>query len=80
MIAKESSVAADYLHDLGKQLSEYSLEAKKQADECGRSDFACGYLLGFHRVISLMQQQAESFGIPLEDLGLGGIDPDVDLT
>lgn len=80
MNAKESSVAADYLHDLGRQLSEYAFEAKKQADECGRSDFVCGYLLGFHRVVSLMQQQAESFGIPLEDLGLEEIDPDIDLT
>ena len=79
MSTKGTSVADDYLQDLGQQLREYALEAKKRADAGGRSDFDCGYLSGFHRVISLMQQQAETFGIPLEDLGLAGIDADEDL-
>ncbi len=80
MSRTETCVADDYLRDLGQQLREYALQAKKQADEGGRSDFDCGYLSGFHRVISLMQQQAESFGISLVELGLDGIDADTDLT
>jgi len=35
--------------------------------------------MGYHRVLSLMQQQAESFQIPLEELGLDNFDPDIDL-
>jgi hypothetical protein len=32
--------------------------------------FATGYLAGFHRVLTLMQQQAEIFDIPLKEIGI----------
>ncbi len=41
--------------------------------------YNCGYAHAYSRVISLMLQQAESFCIPLPDLGLDGIDPNKDL-
>jgi hypothetical protein len=36
--------------------------------------------MGFHRVVSLAQQQAAAFGLELEELGLAGVDPNRDLT
>jgi hypothetical protein len=36
--------------------------------------------MGFHRVISSLQQQAPAFGLEVRDVGLEGIDPDRDLT
>ncbi len=35
--------------------------------------------MAYYEVVSLMQNQAISFGLPLEDVGLHGIDPDKDL-
>ena len=68
-----------YLRDLGFLIRELALDSKRSASEIN-SDFAIGYMAGFHRVVSLMQQQAEAFGIPLKDIGLDGIDPDVELV
>ena len=75
-------VFVNYLHDLGFQLKEYALEAKKRADTSKgtpEESYYTGYLMGFHRVVSLMQQQAEAFGIPLRMLGLEGFDAEKDL-
>lgn len=76
---KATSVEADYLLDLGVLLKEMALEAKAR-QAATDSDFDTGYVAGFHRVVSLMQQQAESFGLSLEAIGLDGIDADVDLV
>lgn len=64
-------------------LLEFAREAKLQAyatrgTEAG--EFNAGYLMGFHRVVSLMQQQAAAFGLELHELGLADIDPNRDLT
>jgi hypothetical protein len=72
------SVYENYLRDLGLTLKEYALDAKNRA-MINENEFDSGYLAGYHRVISLMQQQAEAFGIPLEKLALDGIDPNRDL-
>lgn len=72
------TVYENYLRDLGFTLKEYALDAKNRAT-INENEFDSGYLAGYHRVISLMQQQAEAFGIPLEKLALDGIDPDQDL-
>ncbi|MES2072316.1 MAG: hypothetical protein V4488_18305 [Pseudomonadota bacterium] len=73
------TIYENYLLDLGVLIKEMALDAKKTATDC-QTDFAIGYMAGFHRVVSLMQQQAEAFGIPLEKLELNGIDPDTDLV
>ncbi|NGX56657.1 MAG: hypothetical protein K1060chlam5_00900 [Candidatus Anoxychlamydiales bacterium] len=39
------------------------------------SSYEEGYLMGIHRIITLMQQQAEAFGISLEKISLHNIDP-----
>lgn len=68
----------NYLHDLGGLLKEYALEAKQDLARNG-TEFSTGYVSGFHRVISLMQQQAEAFNISLAEIGLEEIDADEDL-
>ena len=81
MVAKddEFTVYENYLRDLGLLIREMALESKQAMDE-KKTDFSTGYMAGFHRVVSLMQQQADGFGIPLEKIGLDGIDPDEDLV
>jgi hypothetical protein len=47
-------------------------------EEPASQEFYDGYVLGFHRIVSLMQQHALAFGIELKDLQLEGIEPDRD--
>lgn len=72
----------NYLGDLGFLLKEQALEAKqdkhKQQDELERAYYA-GYLMAMHSVISLLQQQANSFGISRNLLRLDDIEPERDL-
>jgi len=75
----DPSAYQNYLQDLGLQLKEMALEAKDKASTSGAA-FDTGYMAGFHRVVSLMQQQAEAFGLSLESIGLDGIDADEDLV
>lgn len=74
-----TTVHQNYLHDFGFLIKELALDAKKQSME-KNSEFSAGYMMGFHRIVSLMQQQAEAFGLALEEIGLNGIDPDEDLV
>lgn len=74
----DMAVYQNYLQDLGGLVKELALEAKQHSREKG-SDFSAGYMTGFHRIVSLMQQQAEAFNIPLEEIGLDSIDADEDL-
>ena len=62
-----------YIIGLGEIIKEYAEEAKKNKDlsiGTGREQFATGYLSGFHRIVTLMQQQAEIYDIPLEKISL----------
>ena len=67
-----------YLLDLGYFIREKAFEARKAKDE-RRTDYEVGRLMGYHEVISLMQSQAASFDIPLDELGLADLNPEVDL-
>ena len=72
-----------YLFDLGRLVREYALAAvedRQKQKEPTSLEFYEGYVLGFHRIVSLMQQQALAFGIELKDLQLEGIEPDRDLA
>lgn len=67
----------NYLLDLGVLTKEYAREATsdyKASNGSKEESFRSGYMMGFHRFVSLMKQQAESFGIPLEEIGLDDID------
>lgn len=74
---------ANYLRDLGLKMKLRALEARRERDAApeGSEDrlFHSGRLMAFNEVISMMQQQAEAFGIPSTDLQLGDIEPDRDL-
>jgi hypothetical protein len=73
-----------YLYDLGYLLKERALQSKADRDSLTVRDenyhFQSGRLLAFNEVLSIVQQMAEGFDIPLEDLKLEGLDPDRDLT
>jgi hypothetical protein len=70
-----------YTLDLCALLKEKARQAKadSQAASSENKEYLLGRLMAFHEIISLMQQQAEVFGIPLAQLGLHDIDPERDL-
>ena len=68
-----------YLRDLGILVAEQARQARADRDADPKDSFALGRLTGWHEIVSLMQQQAEAFGLAVEDVGLGGIDPERDL-
>ncbi|MDR6965606.1 hypothetical protein [Shewanella putrefaciens] len=72
----------NYVYDLGMLLKEKALEAKATKDRAVNgdiTDYDLGYLMALHELVSLMQQQAEVFDIELDNIGLGDIDPELDL-
>jgi hypothetical protein len=73
---------ANYLRDLGHLIREAGEQAKNDSDQASESNrlFQQGRLMAYYEVLSLMQQQAEAFQLPLRDLALDGLDPDRDLT
>lgn len=74
--------SANYLRDLGDLLKRAALNVREQRDSASREDdrtFEAGRLTAYYEVISLMQQQAEAFGIELDQVQLDDIEPDRDL-
>jgi hypothetical protein len=72
-----------YLLATNELILESARDAKRQADATRGTEpgnFDAGYLMGFHRVISLMQQQAAAFGLDVSDIGLEDVDPNRELT
>ncbi len=66
-----------YLLDLGSITKDYAREAiKEYVDSKGTKDedYKSGYMMGFHRFITLMQQQAEAFDIRLKEISLDDIE------
>ncbi|HAF2129172.1 TPA: hypothetical protein G9F27_003372 [Salmonella enterica] len=56
---------------VGEVLQELTVEAIAKRNESVGSDrenFDAGYLSAFHRIITLIQQQADLFDIPLEKI------------
>jgi hypothetical protein len=77
--------AETFIHfsrDCSSLLKEMARDAKQRAVSCAGTvdeSFRYGELMAFHAVISLLQQQARAFGIPLATLDLSDIDPERDL-
>jgi hypothetical protein len=69
-----------YLRDLGFLLKEMALAAHARSKLADATDYDVGYLMAFHRVISLMQQQTIGFQLSLKQICLDDIDADVDLV
>ena len=66
-----------YLISLGEVIREYAKEAKRNKDLAigtEREQLATGYLSGFHRIVTLMQQQAEIYDISLKEISLDKLD------
>jgi len=72
-----------FLFDLGLDIKSRALEAKKSLDKTvsGTEEHSLqfGRVLAYNEVISIMQQNAEGFGIALAELRLEDIVPDRDL-
>jgi hypothetical protein len=68
----------NFLLDLGTLLRERAGRASGEA-RAEASPFARGQAIAYAEVLSLMQQQAAAFGIPLRDVGLDGFDAERDL-
>jgi hypothetical protein len=66
-----------YLRDLGQILRDHAVEAREQAGD--GTEYEKGQQFAYYSVVSLMQQQAEAFGLPLQDLSLDGLDPERDV-
>ncbi|MFB9155678.1 hypothetical protein ACFFUS_20510 [Vibrio gallaecicus] len=64
-----------YSRDLGTLVKEYALESISESNT-DKSDFNTGYMMAFHRIVTLMQQQAEVFEIDLKDIGFGDLPED----
>ncbi len=60
-----------YVLTLGEVLTHVAKDAKREKDAAigtEEEDFKTGYLACFHRVITLMQQQAEIFDVPQKEI------------
>jgi len=71
-----------YVKDTLFLLKDDAKKAKRQHDLMAASNdssYWAGYLSAFHNVISLLQAQADTFGIPLEEIALNDIVPEVEL-
>lgn len=67
-----------YLRDVGLLLKERALEARDE-QRGSPNEFSNGRALAYYEVISLLVTQAQTFGLPLDDIQLHDIDPDRDL-
>jgi hypothetical protein len=67
-----------YLRDLGYELRQRAVEARETMVDVP-TEFDRGRHQAYYEVLSLMQQQAAAFDLPLADLALDGFDADRDL-
>jgi hypothetical protein len=72
------AVHQHYLRDLGYMLRERALDAREQA-KTSKADYDRGRRMVYYEVVSLMEQQAVAFDMPLADLAFDGFDADRDL-
>jgi hypothetical protein len=73
MTESDSEHYKSYCVCLGEPLKEYVTEAqerRRKSKGTEGEEFYTGYLCAFHRIITLMQQEAEIFDIPFEELGI----------
>ncbi len=73
-----NDTAENLLHDLAVELVERALDAKQEAAVSG-SDYERGRHFALYEAVSLITQQAITFGVPLERIGLGELDVDREL-
>jgi hypothetical protein len=67
-----------YLRDSVLLLKQAALEARAEKNR-SRSDFNSGRAVAYYEVISLLREQALTFGLSLAEVSLADIVPDRDL-
>ncbi len=67
----------DFVRDLVYLLRETAAEARRRS-AAGSSDFDSGRASAYVEVLSLMQNQADAFQLPRDELLLSGFDPETD--
>ena len=81
-LTKDRDTYGYYLRDLGYLIREAAEESKHRvatAKTTEEKEFHLGRKFGYMEVVSLMQQQADGFGIPYSELCLDDLDPERDL-
>jgi hypothetical protein len=73
-----ASPASNYLRDLGPLMLDVARAAKAEADRTADA-FERGRQMGLYEAVSLLVQQSDAFGLDRDEVGLAGIDPDLDL-
>ena len=73
------SAHANYLKDLGDELRRRGQAVSDEARANPGDAFTQGQAHAFRAVLSLMQQQAVGYALPLRDLALEGLDVERDL-
>ena len=76
-----SDIHKNYLLDLGRHVRDAGTAAKSDAESASEDDrqFQQGRRMAYYEVLSLMEQQATAFNLPLRDLALDGFDAERDL-
>ena len=78
----DKAALKNYIKQTIEYLKEDAIKAKATYKESKTNEekrFNDGVLMGYYYSIVLFKQQAEAFGINLQDIGLSDIDPDKDL-
>jgi hypothetical protein len=73
------TVHENYVRALGLEVRRQAEAARSEARANPNDSFLQGQAQALYTVVSLMQQQALAFGLPLRDLALDGLDADRDL-
>ena len=73
-----AAIHQNFLLDLGTLLRERAVAARDKA-RLSSNEFEDGVAHAYFEVMSLIQSQAEAFGLPLEDAGLNGFSVDKEL-
>jgi len=74
-----ASPADHFILDLGALAREAALKAVADSRASRADQFAAGRAMAWYEAMSLIQQQAEVFGLSSVQLGLGGFDAERDL-
>jgi hypothetical protein len=73
-----AEIHQNFLLDLGTLLRERAVEARDLA-KTSPNEFQEGVAHAYYEVMSLIESQAEAFGLPPVDVALGGFDVDDEL-
>ena len=82
MAKTESNLYENYLTDLCIIIKENAIKAKKESElskNTKNKDYSLGYLMAYHEIVSLIQQQAKVFQIPLNKIKMENINPEKEI-